>query len=420
MTSAAGEKFAPHQGHGAHPNRSLEAHAREDGRKSAGRRGAAHATHRHVRTERPRIGRDAGPHDRILHTGAERHEAGDRLHPHPDDAGAAARREGADAAQRHVEAGQPGRRGGDLPSDRGLEPPFHLADEAQREVQVLRGHRADAPQRADGVRGAGDLLAHPRRKAEGDEEPRPRRAAAISCGAAPGGAAPRGIPHGGATLDDPARAAMILLIDNYDSFAFNLARYLEELGETVLVRRNDAVDPGTLRGAGCSHIVISPGPCTPAEAGASVEVIRAVGAEIPILGVCLGHQCIAAAAGGRVVRAARPMHGRLSAIRHEGRDLFAGLPSPLDVTRYHSLVVDPAAPGSGLRVTAETEAGEVMAIAHDAWPVWGVQFHPEAVLTAGGHRLLRNFLALGRGARPAAEPVEAGRCPELPSAAFPR
>ncbi len=209
-------------------------------------------------------------------------------------------------------------------------------------------------------------------------------------------------------------AAMILLIDNYDSFAFNLARYLEELGETVRVRRNDEVDPGALRGEGLSHIVISPGPCTPAEAGASVEVIRAVGAEIPILGVCLGHQCIAAAVGGRVIRAGRPMHGRLSDIRHSGRGLFAGLPSPLEVTRYHSLVVDPADPGPGLRVTAETEAGEVMAIEHTAWPVWGVQFHPEAVLTAGGHRLLGNFLALGRGEAPAAAPVEAGRCPELP------
>ena len=208
---------------------------------------------------------------------------------------------------------------------------------------------------------------------------------------------------------------MILLIDNYDSFAFNLARYLEELGETVRVRRNDEVDPASLGGEGPSHIVISPGPCTPAEAGASVEVVRAVGARIPILGVCLGHQCIAAATGGRVVRAARPMHGQLSAVRHAERGLFAGLPSPLEVTRYHSLVVDPADPGSGLRVTAETEAGEVMAVEHNSWPVWGVQFHPEAVLTAGGHRLLANFLALGRGDVPASEPVRAERCPELPA-----
>ncbi len=211
---------------------------------------------------------------------------------------------------------------------------------------------------------------------------------------------------------------MILLIDNYDSFAFNLARYLEELGETVQVRRNDDVDPATLGDEGFSHIVISPGPCTPAEAGASVDVIRAVGAEIPILGVCLGHQCIAAATGGRVVRASRPMHGRLSAIRHEGRGLFAGLPSPLEVTRYHSLVVDSRASGTGLRVTARTEEGEVMALEHVSWPVWGVQFHPEAVLTAGGHRLLGNFLALGRGDVPASEPVEAGLCSELPAAAL--
>ncbi len=208
---------------------------------------------------------------------------------------------------------------------------------------------------------------------------------------------------------------MILLIDNYDSFVFNLARYLEELGETVRVRRNDAVHPGTLRGEGFSHIVISPGPCTPGEAGASVQVVREVGAEIPILGVCLGHQCIAAATGGRVVRARRPMHGRLSAISHEGRGLFSGLPSPLEVTRYHSLIVDPGAPGAGLLVTARTEEGEVMALEHASWPVWGVQFHPEAVLTAGGHRLLANFLTLGRGNVPAPQPVEAGPCPELPA-----
>lgn len=211
---------------------------------------------------------------------------------------------------------------------------------------------------------------------------------------------------------------MILLIDNYDSFAFNLARYLEELGETVRVRRNDDVDPGTLVDEGFSHIVISPGPCTPAEAGASVEVIRVVGAEIPILGVCLGHQCIAAATGGRVARAARPMHGRLSAIRHEGSGLFAGLPSPLEVTRYHSLIVDPGEPGDGLRVTARTEEGEVMALEHESRPLWGVQFHPEAVLTAGGRRLLGNFLALGRGEVPASEPVEAGLCAELPADAL--
>ena len=212
---------------------------------------------------------------------------------------------------------------------------------------------------------------------------------------------------------------MILLIDNYDSFAFNLARYLEELGETVQVRRNDDVDPATLGDEGLSHIVISPGPRTPAEAGASVATIRAVGAGIPILGVCLGHQCIAAATGGRVLRAARPMHGRLSPIRHEGHGLFAGLPSPLTVTRYHSLVVDPAAPGTGLRVSARTEEGEVMALEHESWPVWGVQFHPEAVLTDGGRRLLRNFLALGRGEVPASKPVEAARSPELPADALP-
>ena len=210
---------------------------------------------------------------------------------------------------------------------------------------------------------------------------------------------------------------MVLLLDNYDSFAFNLARYLEELGESVDVRRSDAVEPGALRGEGFSHIVISPGPCTPVEAGASVPVIRELGGEVPILGVCLGHQCIAAAAGGRVGRASRPMHGRLSAVRHEGVGLFAGLPSPLEVTRYHSLVVDGDAPGSGIRVTARADDGAVMALEAADRPVWGVQFHPEAVLTVGGHRLLANFLALGRGETPDPRPLGDGRCRELPPGA---
>ncbi len=207
---------------------------------------------------------------------------------------------------------------------------------------------------------------------------------------------------------------MILLIDNYDSFAFNLVRFLEELGEPVSVCRNDALSLDELRENPPSHVVISPGPCTPAEAGMSVELIRDLGAETPILGVCLGHQCIAEALGGRVVRADRPMHGWVSSIRHEGTGLFAGLPSPLEVTRYHSLVVDPRHPGQGLRVTAHTTGAEVMAIEHEAWPLWGVQFHPEALLTFGGHRLLANFLALGRGENPDELALSASRCRELP------
>lgn len=196
---------------------------------------------------------------------------------------------------------------------------------------------------------------------------------------------------------------MVLLIDNYDSFAFNLARYLEELGETVEVVRNDATEPDAIAEAAPSHIVISPGPCTPAEAGISVEVIAMLGTSIPMLGVCLGHQCLAAAHGGRVVRARRPMHGRLSAVRHEAADLFEGLPDPLTVTRYHSLVVDPESLDDRLRVTARTDEGEIMGLASRHAPLWGVQFHPEAIRTDGGHRLLANFLALGRGEPPPAE-----------------
>lgn len=205
---------------------------------------------------------------------------------------------------------------------------------------------------------------------------------------------------------------MIVLIDNYDSFAFNLVRFLEELGEEVRVHRNDAVGAADVRRESPTHIVLSPGPCTPREAGCSMDLVRELGPEIPILGVCLGHQSIAEALGGTVMRARAPMHGRVSAVEHDGTGLFAGLPSPLDVVRYHSLVVDPARPGNGVRATALAN-GEVMALAHASWPLWGVQFHPEAVLTFGGHRLLANFLALGRGEDPDRVEVTARACGEI-------
>jgi len=205
---------------------------------------------------------------------------------------------------------------------------------------------------------------------------------------------------------------MILLIDNYDSFAFNLARYFEELGERVRVCRNDAVTVEDVRDLSPSHLVLSPGPCTPAEAGVSVDLIAAL-EDTPILGVCLGHQCIAEAFGGALCRARRPMHGIVSEISHDGDGIFASLPDPLAVTRYHSLVVDEGNVGAGLAVTARSVAGEIMALAHRERPVWGVQFHPEAVLTFGGHRLLANFLALGRG-QPAEEvALPAAACAEL-------
>ena len=192
---------------------------------------------------------------------------------------------------------------------------------------------------------------------------------------------------------------MILLLDNYDSFAHNLARYLVELGEDVEVVRNDVADAPSLLDRNPSHLVVSPGPCTPADAGVSVDLIRTAPAALPVLGVCLGHQCIADAYGASVVRGP-PVHGKTSEVAHDGTDLFSGLPSPLAATRYHSLVVNPSTLGDRLLATAWTRGGILMALRHSARPVWGVQFHPEAVLTEHGHALLRNFLSLGRGRAP--------------------
>lgn len=188
---------------------------------------------------------------------------------------------------------------------------------------------------------------------------------------------------------------MILLIDNYDSFVWNLARYVSELGYPRIVVRNDATSLDQIAALAPSHIIVSPGPCSPAEAGISNAVIAAFGGSVPILGVCLGHQCIGAALGGKVARARRPMHGKTSLVHHDGSGVFAGLPDPLRVTRYHSLIVEDAALPECLEVTARSEEGEIMALAHRTQPTVGVQFHPEAVLTEHGHDLLRNFLSLG-------------------------
>lgn len=191
---------------------------------------------------------------------------------------------------------------------------------------------------------------------------------------------------------------MILVIDNYDSFVHNLARYLRELGRSTRILRNDAVTPDEIADLGPTHIVISPGPRTPDDAGVSVAAVRRFGATTPILGVCLGHQCIAQAYGGRVVRARRPMHGKTSRIRHDGRGIFAGLATPLRATRYHSLAVARDGLPDDLEVTAESSDGEIMALRHRRDPVVGVQFHPEAILTESGYALLRNFLdGAGRG-----------------------
>lgn len=191
---------------------------------------------------------------------------------------------------------------------------------------------------------------------------------------------------------------MILLVDNYDSFVHNLARYIRELDHPCTVRRNDALDLDALDAEPPSHIVISPGPGAPDQAGACNALIARFGARVPTLGVCLGHQCIGQVYGARVVRGV-PMHGKTSLIRHGGRGLFAGLPDPLRVGRYHSLVVDPDSLPGELEVLATEPGGAIMALAHRSHPVMGVQFHPESVLTEGGHRLLANFLEASGGQR---------------------
>ena len=189
---------------------------------------------------------------------------------------------------------------------------------------------------------------------------------------------------------------MLLVIDNYDSFTYNLVQYLGELGAEIVVHRNDAITVEEIERMAPAAMVLSPGPCAPAQAGVTVEAIRRLGARIPTLGVCLGHQAIGEAYGGRVIRAARAVHGKMSRIDHDGRDLFAGLPTPLDVGRYHSLVVERSTLPDTLKVvaTSSNDANEIHALRHVAHPVWGVQFHPESVLTPNGKQMLRNFLGL--------------------------
>ena len=193
---------------------------------------------------------------------------------------------------------------------------------------------------------------------------------------------------------------MLLLIDNYDSFAWNLVQYFGELGEVVTVLRNDAASVDEIAAMAPSHVVVSPGPCTPDEAGVSLELIARFAGKVPILGVCLGHQAIAQAFGARIVRARRVMHGKTSTIRHDGLGVFRGVPDCFEATRYHSLVVDPASVPPCLEVSAWSldEAGEpdeIMGVRHRDYLLEGVQFHPEAILTRHGHDLLRNFLREG-------------------------
>jgi anthranilate synthase component 2 len=189
---------------------------------------------------------------------------------------------------------------------------------------------------------------------------------------------------------------MILVIDNYDSFTFNLVQYLGELGEEPVVRRNDEIAVEAVGTMAPRAIVLSPGPCTPAEAGITVPVVRRWGSSIPILGVCLGHQAIGEAYGGRVIRAGKVMHGTASLVRHDGREIFAGLPSPMQVMRYHSLIVEAVSLPSDLTVLAraDDDANEIHAMRHREHRVWGVQFHPESIMTPEGKGILKNFLAL--------------------------
>ncbi|MBN2215823.1 MAG: aminodeoxychorismate/anthranilate synthase component II [Pirellulales bacterium] len=185
---------------------------------------------------------------------------------------------------------------------------------------------------------------------------------------------------------------MILIIDNYDSFVFNLARYFQRLGQTTHIARNTEIDVAGVLAMRPAAMVLSPGPCRPAEAGDGVELVRLLHDQIPILGICLGHQIIAEALGGRVVRAAEPIHGRTSSIRHDGREIFAGLPEVITVARYHSLVVDETTLPECLEVSARTDDGTIMAIRHRRLPIVGLQFHPESILTEWGYPLLAGFL----------------------------
>jgi anthranilate synthase/aminodeoxychorismate synthase-like glutamine amidotransferase len=187
---------------------------------------------------------------------------------------------------------------------------------------------------------------------------------------------------------------VIVLIDNYDSFVHNLARYLKRLGQETLVLRNDAIDVPALRRLSPQAVVLSPGPCTPNEAGCSLSVARELHGEVPLLGICLGHQAIAAALGGKIIRAQEPMHGRTSQIMHNGRGVFAGIPNPVSVCRYHSLVVEERTLPHCLEVTARARDGSIMAIQHVTSVTVGLQFHPEAILTERGYTFLHNFLNL--------------------------
>jgi anthranilate synthase/aminodeoxychorismate synthase-like glutamine amidotransferase len=187
---------------------------------------------------------------------------------------------------------------------------------------------------------------------------------------------------------------MVFVLDNYDSFTFNLVQYMGELGADVVVRRNDELTPGEVEALHPDRIVLSPGPCTPQEAGISIELIRHMAGKVPILGVCLGHQAIGAAFGGNVIRAPKLMHGKTSDVEHDGKTIFSGITTPMTCTRYHSLIVEEKSLPADLEISARTADGTIMGLRHRSLPVEGVQFHPESVLTSDGKRLVQNFLEL--------------------------
>lgn len=188
---------------------------------------------------------------------------------------------------------------------------------------------------------------------------------------------------------------MILVIDNYDSFTYNLVQYLGEMQVHLQVHRNDQISVDQIRALKPDRILISPGPCSPKEAGLSNEIIRTFGPHLPLFGVCLGHQCIGHTFGGEVIVNYRMMHGKTSPIKHNGKDLFKGMPNPFAATRYHSLVIKRETIPDCLEITAETDEGEIMGVRHKTYPIWGVQFHPESILTDSGRTILQNFLTLG-------------------------
>jgi len=192
---------------------------------------------------------------------------------------------------------------------------------------------------------------------------------------------------------------MLLIIDNYDSFTYNLVQYFGEMGCVMVVKRNDETTLDAIRSMKPERIVISPGPCSPREAGLSNEIVKQFGPTVPLLGVCLGHQCIGHVFGGEVIQNYRMMHGKTSPIHHNGRDLFRGLPDPFEATRYHSLALRRETFPDCLEITAETAEKEIMGLRHRTHPIWGVQFHPESILTPHGKALLKNFLTLNRGQR---------------------